>query len=106
MGRMHWTIRALAASTVGAVALLFLYDCDRWAGHIFRHPSDTYAHSEAAVSAAVYMLPVFFCVITIYVLFSSHSKSGANSAETRCRKCGYILRGISEPRCPECGEQI
>jgi membrane protein DedA with SNARE-associated domain len=26
--------------------------------------------------------------------------------ETRCRKCGYILRGISEPRCPECGEQI
>ena len=26
--------------------------------------------------------------------------------ETRCRKCGYILRGISEPRCPECGERI
>ena len=24
--------------------------------------------------------------------------------ETRCRKCGYILRGISEPRCSECGE--
>jgi len=28
------------------------------------------------------------------------------SSETRCRKCGYILRGISEPRCPECGERI
>jgi hypothetical protein len=26
--------------------------------------------------------------------------------ETRCRKCQYILRGISEPRCPECGERI
>jgi hypothetical protein len=26
--------------------------------------------------------------------------------ETRCRKCGYILRGISEPRSPECGEVI
>ncbi len=26
--------------------------------------------------------------------------------ETRCRKCGYILRGLSEPRCPECGERI
>jgi hypothetical protein len=26
--------------------------------------------------------------------------------ETRCRQCGYILRGISEPRCPECGERI
>jgi len=26
--------------------------------------------------------------------------------ETRCRKCGCILRGIAEPRCPECGERI
>lgn len=26
--------------------------------------------------------------------------------ETRCRKCGYILRGIREPRCPGCGERI
>ncbi len=26
--------------------------------------------------------------------------------ETRCRKCGYILKGISEPRCSECGERI
>lgn len=26
--------------------------------------------------------------------------------ETRCRRCGYILRGLTEPRCPECGERI
>jgi hypothetical protein len=26
--------------------------------------------------------------------------------ETRCRKCRHILRGLSEPRCPECGERI
>jgi len=26
--------------------------------------------------------------------------------ETRCRRCGYILRGITEPRCPECEERI
>lgn len=26
--------------------------------------------------------------------------------ETRCRKCHHILRGITEPRCPECGERI
>lgn len=25
---------------------------------------------------------------------------------TRCRKCGHILRGLSEPRCPECGTAI
>ena len=26
--------------------------------------------------------------------------------ETLCRRCGYILRGLTEPRCPECGEPI
>ena len=26
--------------------------------------------------------------------------------ETRCRRCGYILRGLAEPRCSECGERI
>ena len=26
--------------------------------------------------------------------------------ETRCRKCRYILRGLTEPRCPECGTMI
>ena len=26
--------------------------------------------------------------------------------EPRCRKCQYILRGLTEPRCPECGERI
>jgi len=32
--------------------------------------------------------------------------SGTDDGETRCRKCGYILRGIPEPRCSECGEII
>jgi len=26
--------------------------------------------------------------------------------ETRCRKCAYVLRGIREPICSECGERI
>ena len=25
---------------------------------------------------------------------------------TRCRQCDHILRGLSEPRCPECGTPI
>jgi hypothetical protein len=39
-----------------------------------------------------------------WVLLYLTQRRGDN--ETRCRKCGYILRGISEPRCPECGERI
>ena len=27
----------------------------------------------------------------------------ANRDLTRCRECGYLLRGLVEARCPECG---
>jgi hypothetical protein len=26
--------------------------------------------------------------------------------QTRCRACGHILRGLTEARCPECGDAI
>ncbi len=26
--------------------------------------------------------------------------------ETRCRECGHVLRGLTEPGCPQCGERI
>ena len=29
-----------------------------------------------------------------------------NDGHTRCGKCGYILKGLTEPRCSECGERI
>ena len=45
--------------------------------------------------------------ITVYGLLTrQYYGRRCRDVETRCRKCGYILRGISEPRCPECGERI
>ncbi len=29
-----------------------------------------------------------------------------NPDPTRCRKCGYLLQGLPEPRCPECGTRF
>ena len=29
-----------------------------------------------------------------------------HDGHTRCGKCGYILKGLTEPRCSECGEKI
>ncbi|MCC6908296.1 MAG: hypothetical protein IT430_10180 [Phycisphaerales bacterium] len=46
-----------------------------------------------------------FCLIfggTLYLPYLSRSQVG----ETRCRKCNHVLRGLKEPRCPECGEAI
>ena len=39
-------------------------------------------------------------------LITSAPRREPRDHETRCRKCGYILKGITEPRCPECGERI
>ncbi len=37
-----------------------------------------------------------------YALTQRETKDG----HTRCGKCGYILKGLTEPRCSECGERI
>lgn len=43
--------------------------------------------------------------VSIFVLLSRLSR-GALDGHTHCGCCGYILKGLSEPRCPECGERI
>ncbi len=45
--------------------------------------------------------PIVACVLT-HVLTPREVKDG----HTRCGKCGYILKGLTEPRCSECGERI
>jgi hypothetical protein len=36
----------------------------------------------------------------------SRRRRGTPDGHTRCGHCGYILRGLEEPRCSECGEPI
>ena len=60
-----------------------------------------YIDAETRVSFCV-TLSVSACFGWLLLYLSE--RRGDN--ETRCRKCGYILRGLSEPRCPECGERI
>ncbi len=56
--------------------------------------------------AFVYFLPTSLLCLGTYGLLTRYFGPGPGDAETRCRKCRYILRGITEPRCPECGEVI
>ena len=43
--------------------------------------------------------------VVVGIVLYAHLRA-PGGGQTRCRKCGYILRGLTEPRCPECGERI
>ncbi len=55
-----------------------------------------------AIFLAIFLGGILCVILALRWLLKNHSTDN----ETRCRKCGYILRGITEPRCPECGERI
>ncbi|UCG12348.1 MAG: hypothetical protein JSU72_17920 [Deltaproteobacteria bacterium] len=59
-------------------------------------------------SPAVWMPICLFLSIIGLLLLAILPKGNVMvwDGETRCRKCGYILKGIPEPRCSECGERI
>jgi hypothetical protein len=54
-----------------------------------------------------YFLPPAIVAFGVYgVVTWRPRRSSQASGEESCRRCGYILRGLTEPRCPECGERI
>ncbi len=52
------------------------------------------------------LFSVFVGTFVAVLLYARKRAKDAHDNETRCRECGYILRGITEPRCPECGKAI
>jgi hypothetical protein len=56
--------------------------------------------------AVAYILPLLLVAFACYGVLTHYFRPEHLDPETRCRKCGYILRGLSEPRCSECGEGI
>jgi hypothetical protein len=58
-------------------------------------------YANLLASAAVYSVVAGGLLSLCLIIFARPEDS-----ETKCRKCGYILRGLPEPRCPECGERI
>ena len=70
------------------------------AGALPESTPDSLAAALLSVATAIGLSLPGVAVAALVAIF------GPRDTETRCRKCGYILRGISEPRCPECGERI
>lgn len=48
--------------------------------------------------------PTLVVSVGVYALLARRRNGGDNY--TRCRTCQHILRGLTQPRCPECGEAI
>ena len=48
--------------------------------------------------------PAFLIGLLAYCVLRRRTLS--DKEHLHCLKCGYILKGLSEPRCPECGERI
>lgn len=51
-------------------------------------------------------LLIVFLAVVVAVAFYCLTQEQNRRTETRCRRCGYILKGLSKPECPECGEVI
>ena len=104
---MHWFWRATIAVVVSAIlaGLLGTFVVNAFLLFFGSWKLDR----PMATGAAVALTALLFMTLplVIYgVLGHIYPPQLPFDRETRCRKCGYILRGISEPRCPECGERI
>ncbi len=109
---MHWFWRLLIAGVVGWVGLIlasmaFTPLSQFLVATLWRvkNATPTDIRWGESVCLAVLWLGVFGAATAAFVCSTYFGRSPF-VGQTRCRKCSYILRGISEPRCPECGERI
>lgn len=92
---MKWNvIVTISLAVLAALAWLASF-LELFFGNVFRSDSDLYLAFPKALTACA-------CVGWVLVTVSHWRQVG----EPRCRKCRYVLKGLSEPRCPECGEPI
>ncbi|MHC4445690.1 MAG: hypothetical protein ACYTF1_18360 [Planctomycetota bacterium] len=105
---MHWFWRGMITVGVGGLFSWLYMGIFRDVRHssifdVFHRWLD-----GLVIQAIFVSVPIMVFSIVTYELLTRyfHPKRIYFDGETRCRKCGYILRGITEPRCPECGEKI
>lgn len=97
--RLHWFWRAAIAVLVGSGVNIAIN-----VGLARLLPEAAYGSTPLFVALA--LVRVTIPVVAYGLLTYWLGARTPADRETRCRGCGYILRGISEPRCPECGERI
>ena len=111
---MHWFWRAAIAAVVGATPTCILNSQTGLILKVCRLIDDILAglslptdvRMALTLMLADYIWPCLFAVVVFTLLTRFLGPEHVGYSDTRCRECHYILKGITEPRCPECGERI
>jgi hypothetical protein len=100
-----------ALAAIGVLGTGLLHGAGIWAGVVCLIGAGLLLRAEYFRSAAVLMmvggivaLPVG--IVTIVLAPFAWRRGNATtdrSAERTCMRCGYDMRGLPVPRCPECG---
>lgn len=111
MARLHWFWRAAIAMVCGGCCgqVYFLVVNQLMLASVGGPANLVYRQQPYGLLAGLGVMGFVLCTgfgVAVYVLVTRVYGPRSYDSETRCRKCGYILRGITEPRCSECGERI
>lgn len=108
---MHWLRRMLIAAALAYLFAILTLPVFEPVARITHELSlrlfgvGLFPVGTVVVLTLVWIIPTLIVAVLTFAALTRWARSGRDN-ECRCRKCGYILRGISEPRCPECGERI
>ncbi|MBN2447382.1 MAG: hypothetical protein JXO22_11680 [Phycisphaerae bacterium] len=105
---LHWIFRVGVATFIASV-YGGLSVAGRWRVHwdISRAVMKAFDVGEGVSGPVAWFAPIILLALGCHgVLTLWLGPARQSDGETRCRRCGYILRGLVEPRCSECGERI
>src|SRR5262245_24384496 len=106
---MHWFWRAVAVSLAAWLALVLGAFAYSFMASLIRtslwYSSSVPLSPSTRIENLVSVVLIWFGVLTAGLAALRVTRT-VSEDQTRCRQCGYILRGLTEPRCPECGERI
>lgn len=61
---------------------------------------------DGIATALVWTLPESVVCVALFAWLHRRWSPRHADPETRCRRCRYVLRGLTRPQCPECGEWV
>jgi hypothetical protein len=112
--RLHWFWRGVIAALTGAsLAILMAKTHIRGVTWVTQHVRSVLEEFVSSASDAnLILMLIFFAVLPILATMATYGLltwwlvASQTDGEIHCRRCNHILRGLSEPRCTECGEAI